>query len=368
MSIASLLLLVVAAPPLTQSPLSPDERAPLPAGARGGPVIPGLAEDAVPQGLAWVPVRSGDGGDGAPRYLISHDRPGTAASCVSVLNADDAGALRAVVTLAEPDGSPHRGHVGGLAAAGGSLFVASDGRVLRFPLAPFLADAPPESVRALAVRQDETNADVSAARTVEGGEELWVGEFAYRSLIPFTKDYPTVPSHHLVDRVGVKKRAWIVRSDPADPTGRVTGVLSVRTRVQGVCFLPTADGTPGEVALSVSYGRTNDSTLAFYRDPTAGPPHRTVSVKGRDVPLWFLDAENHARSVAFPPMSEGIARTGGPTPRLAVLTESGARKFRSGVRDPLDRLALLPIPERGEPGDGEPGDAEPLFPSGSVND
>ncbi|QDT15884.1 hypothetical protein [Alienimonas californiensis] len=339
--VVALLLALVGTPPFTQGLPRPVDGLNLPAGYVAGPVVPGLREDAVPQGLAWVA-----GADGAgERFLVSHDRPGEAASCVSVLDGAN-GSLIAVVDLEEPDGRPHRGHVGGLAATADDLFVASDGRVLRFPLAPFLADAPPPRLRATAVRRDETQADYAAARPGLAGDELWVGEFALRRTNPFAREYRTAASHRLTDRAGQAKHAWVVRSDPADPTGRVTGLLSVRQRVQGLAFLPGADGGPGEVALSVSYGRANRSELAFHRDPTGGPPHRTVTVAGRDVPLWFLDAQSYRRTVDFPPMSEGVAFVPGSTdrpPRLAVLAESGAEKYRLGGAGPLDLIVLLPI-------------------------
>ncbi|NNJ27082.1 hypothetical protein [Alienimonas chondri] len=352
MPFAALLLVAVVGPPLTQAPARSFEGLKLPPGTLAGPVIPGLREGAVPQGLAWTPAT-----DDAPAcFLISHDRADAAASCVSVVEAKS-GTLRAVVALAEPDGTPHAGHVGGLAAIGDDLFLASDGRVLRYPLAPFLSDTPPPTLAAAAEREDETQADCCTARIGAEGSELWVGEFARYAL--FSKDYPTDSTHHVTDRAGVSKYAWICRSDPGDPTGRVTGILSVRQRVQGLCFLPptsadrngdringNASGEPGEIVLSLSYGRTNDSSLVVYRDPTGDPPHRTATLDGRDVPLWFLDERNFVRETTFPPMSEGIAfvpAAPGAPPRLAVLSESGAKKYQSGGRGPLDVIALLPI-------------------------
>ena len=340
--LAALLFAAVAAPPLTQAPPRSFADLGLPAGAVAGPVIPGLHQDAVPQGLAYLPKD----GERPGLFLISQYRANGAASRVSILAAET-GDLRAAVDLAEPDGSPHTGHVGGLAVAGNALCVASDGRALRFPLAAFLSDGPPAVVRATAAVTHETRASFCAARDGDDGDELWVGEFARYRLDPLAKDFPTDPAHRSTNRAGAKKYAWVCRSDPADPTGTVTGVLSVRQRVQGLAFLPGSGDAGGEVVLSVSYGRANRSKLAFYRDPTGGPPHDTVTVAGRAVPLWFLDAENHVRTVDFPPMSEGVAFVPGSSPRLAVLAESGAAKYRPGGLGPLDVVILLPV-ARGE--------------------
>ena len=278
-----------------------------------GPVVPGLRQGAIPQGLAWD--------SGSKRMLISHYRE-RGPACISIL---ESGKLVSAVTLNEKSGRTHEGHAGGLAVAGDSVFVASDGHVLQFDLNSFSKKQPPESVAPERVRKCETNADFCTATD----KLLLVGEFAYRD------KYPTRPSHHLKDRKGVRKYAWVCGYDLNDSSGPPTCVLSVRQKVQGM-------SVSGDlVFLSVSYGRRNRSLIVVYRNPIGQPAHRTVKLQGgRTVPLWLLDGENYLGEIAFPPMSEGIVMVSN---RLAVLSESGAEKYQSGGLGPLDVILSLDV-------------------------
>ena len=283
--------------------------------ASPGPIIPGLRQGAVPQGLTFAPERN--------RLLISHYFE-NAPSCISALDVST-GKMTSCVTLEGPDGQRHRGHVGGVAVRNDSLFVASDGQVIRFRLADFASGDPQATARAVSAHRCATNASFCAAAS----DLLLVGEFAYG------KVYPTDSSHHLKDRKGVRKYAWVCGYDSTAPPESPSFVLSVRQRVQGICV------SRDRVYLSVSYGRTNRSLIVVYQNPIGKAPHRTVTLSGgATVPLWFLDGVNYVDEIDFPPMSEGIVMVGD---RLAVLSESGAGKYLLGGKGPLDRVLLLNV-------------------------
>lgn len=199
-----------------------------------GPVIPGLGQNAIPQGIAYA--------NGQKRILISHYFE-NASACVSVLN-ESTGTMISSISLQEISGKLHTGHVGGIAVLNDSLFVASDGRILQYELAPFLSADPPATISATATRKCETAATFCTATK----KRLLVGEFAYG------QEYRTHFSHHLTDRKGVRKYAWVCGYDSKDPMGTPTCVLSVRQKVQGMY----ASGD--RVFLSISYGRRNRST------------------------------------------------------------------------------------------------------------
>lgn len=283
-----------------------------------GPVIPGLQAGAVPQGLAFSAKHD--------RLFISHyakDGP----SLISIIDSES-GKLTASVALKETAEKFHQGHVGGIALLGETLWVASDGKLWQYALAPFVAEEPPASVIPLASRECETRASFCTAT----GDRLFVGEYAYRWL------FPTDESHHTTDRKGVKKRTWVCGYAADDLSGQPTCVLPVRQKVQGMCF------AGDRVFLSVSYGRKNRSKIVEYRNPLGEAAHSQAKLSdGAKVPLWFLDGANFVREIDFPPMSEGITMIGN---RLAVLSESGAAKYQKGGRGPLDRVLLLEV--RGE--------------------
>lgn len=283
--------------------------------AAAGPVIPGLRQNAIPQGIAFAPSQKA--------ILISHYFE-NAPSCISVVNAST-GKMVSCVTLQDSSGQPHRGHVGGVATLGDSLFVASDERVFHYKLADFLARNSAPAVSATASHKCETKASFCTATP----SLLFVGEFAYG------KKYPTESSHHLKDRKGVRKYAWVCGYDGSDPLGTPTCVLSVRQRVQGMCV------SGDRVYLSISYGRANRSLIVVYRNPIGKEAHRMVALGNGDlVPLWFLDGNNYIGEIDFPPMSEGLVMIGN---QLAVLSESGANKYQFGGKGPVDRVLLLDV-------------------------
>ncbi len=303
------------APRVTQSPpRSVSKMRPPSVKSFPGPVIPGLRQKAVPQGLAYAVTED--------KILISHyfdDGP----SCVSILNGST-GKMFSCVTLKEPSGEFHRGHVGGIAISKEKLFVSSGGQVLQYKLGTFLSRRPPMSTTAIAMRKCET----TAAFCTSTEEFLFVGDYAYG------KDYPTHASHHLKDRKGVRKYAWVCGYDSANPLGAPKCVLSVRQKVQGMYV------SENRVYLSLSFGRKNRSTIVVYKNPIGEAAHKTVQIRGDSVPLWFLDGENYLGEIDFPPMSEGITMIKN---KLAVLSESGASKYKIGSKGPLDRIIYLDV-------------------------
>jgi hypothetical protein len=308
-------------PPFTQaSPRDYSKLKPPSVPFHQGPVIPGLRQGAVPQGITYV--------RGQDRILISHYLEG-APSRVSVVDNSN-GKITSSIVLKEGQAKFHYGHVGGIAAMGGSLWVASEGKILQYDLQQFLSKSPPPTAVPLAVRPAETRASFCTATD----DTLFVGEFAYGSR------YPTDPSHHLEDRKGIKKYAWVCGYSADDPLGKPKFVLSVTQRVQGMYV------TKNRVFLSLSYGRRNRSTIVIYRNPLGEPPHAKAALSdGATVPLWFLDGEDYLTEIDFPPMAEGITMIGG---RLAVLSESGAARYQPGGKGPLDFIMLLDVPEGGK--------------------
>ncbi len=291
-----------------------------------GPVIPGLAEGAIPQGIAYV--AAGDEDD-AGRIVISHymdDGP----SRLSVIDRKSGKLVGSVLlkeraVLKESADKFHQGHVGGVTVLGRSLFVSSDEQILQYPVAPLLGEELPQVLTPTSVRKCETRASFCTATD----DTLLVGEFAYGN------KYPTDKSHHVTDRRGIKKRAWVCGYAANNLAGRPKFVISVRQRVQGMCVTDEA------IYLSLSFGRRGRSTIVEYKNPLGGPAHAATKLTdGTEVPLWFLDGENYVREIDFPPMAEGIVMIGD---RLAVLSESGAKKYQFAGRGPLDRVLLLDV-------------------------
>ena len=280
-----------------------------------GPVIPGLRQGAVPQGLTFIPTIN--------RWVISNyfDK---SPSCLTLLDGET-GEMVTHFTLADATGKVLHGHVGGVTFLNESLFVASDGTIFQYRIEDISLHDRPQVLPSVGSKRCETKASFCTATT----DLLLVGEFAYG------KNYKTSSTHHLKDRKGVNKYAWVCGYAKHDLLGKPTCALSVRQRVQGM----SVDGN--RIFLSLSYGRKNRSTIVAYQNPIGEKPHKMVKTQaGEDIPLWFLDGENYIDEVDFPPMSEGIVMF---RDKLAVLSESGATKYQSGGKGPLDNVVFLNV-------------------------
>ena len=290
----------------------------LPADVTLGPVVAGLTQGAVPQGMAKLTA--------SDRVLTSHYADDGGPSLL-VLTDWQTGSATGTFQLVEPEGHPHKGHVGGIAADSASLWIASDAYLYRGELDQFTRKPAGGNFQLLQKFTTEATHEVAFCSVYD--DRVWAGEFALGD------KYPTDPSHHIKARDGSLRRGWISSYDPVKGFDHPEQVLSIPDRAQGMV------ATEDYIFLSISYGRRNRSTIEIHRNPLADPPHRIVQTsKGVDVPLWFLDGKNHVRSIDLPPMSQNIMLIEG---QLAVLSESGASRFRFFGKKPLDYIILLPL-------------------------
>ncbi len=193
--------------------------------------------------------------------------------------------------------------------------------------------------------------DSRASHITQYAGQLWVGEYAlYKG---GDSPYPTEEHHHVVDRLGLRKYAWIA-CYPLDATDRAVSAsshqsggetltpeaaLSTRQKVQGVAMRKVNGGTL--VALSVSYG-SSPSRLAFYLLPEDEATQVEVQVESdRSVPVRFLDGENYLKTLTLPAGAEEITWT---PHGLAVVFEAAAAPYRDVWGGYLeDRILVLDI-------------------------
>jgi hypothetical protein len=327
---------VFAVPPpklirLEQSPPRSRDGLDLPEGACVGPTIPGLLQDAIPQGLAFLePQRwfliSCDFDDNRPSVLVAID--------------EKSGAMVRCLTIINKDGSPHTGHVGGLALSGKAVWVGGKA-VYEAPLRGIVAAKPFDYLRVSKAFQAECRASYLAF--ADG--RLWVGEFVRHG----HEDYGGVKNHRLADRQGGVKHAWACayELDREDNIVGVKGrkapspsaVLATRECVQGMAFIGD------HIIVSASYGNA-PSSLEVYANPLrqeGAEPHTRRNVGGSEVPIWFLDDENKlGADIECPSRAEGVVAV---DDSLAVITESGAKKYVEKGCVPLDSVIIRPLPK-----------------------
>lgn len=298
-----------------------------------GPIIPGLFQAVVPQGLAYIPE--------ARLLLISNymfDGRTAAITCVSLGNDTVNGRLGKTIWIYNRDGSPHMGHMGGIAVSREWLWIASGSNFYRLPLSGILEA---EEGSKLLLSGPYTTEVACSAATASGGV-LYISEFRSRN-----GSYMTSKSHYFKTADGKINQALTAgfildgRLDGILPSRSQAGIahpdyfISIPDEVQGITFLEN------RIVLSQSYGRRNDSRLSVYASPLGGELDGSFLLKnGQEVPVWVLDDAKKIREITAPPMSEGICLVEG---FIAVLYESASDKYRDTARSPQSRIHFLPV-------------------------
>ena len=282
-----------------------------------GPVIPGLAEGLVPQGIAWLPEEDqllycGYRSDKGNSALIAADR--------------QTGEIRKIVHLLYKDGSDYSGHAGGVCATEDDIYISNAKHLYRISLEHFRSL--PEESRCAFDEEIPVPVNASFCNCAEG--VLWVGEFQY------TGDYPTDPSHAVRGRDGMQ-RAWICgyRMEGRTDFGSPDCILSVTERIQGMTV------RDGRIYLSQSYGRRADSVIMRYDGVLERAPDTSAVLDGREIPLWILDSGCRSGTLLCPPMTECLCTVG---EEVYVLFESAAQPYMDPKKpslNPIDRAFIL---------------------------
>ncbi|MFZ3580292.1 lamin tail domain-containing protein [Virgibacillus sp. DJP39] len=298
--------------------------------SKDGPVIPGLFQDLVPQGMTYYKQKD---------WLLTVNylddgRPGT----LTIVDATTEKLVKSVL-LYNTDGSPYTGHAGGITVSRDHVWIASEQFLFQLKVGDLVSAENNAELQFV----NQIPVPVEAAYTVYDEGILWVGEFYQSSA------YPTDPSHHQENRNGETQYAWMIGYDlernndmlssehwNGDPNKNTIPdyVLSTTGKVQGAIV------NKAGVTLSTSYGRANDSVLYRYEHPLKENPHDSVTIDGKEVPLWFLDGATSKpkESIEAIPMPEGIVEV---QKELYVVFESGANKYRYTTTYPMDRMLKI---------------------------
>lgn len=301
--------------------------------SKPGFIIPGLHEDLVPQGFAYLERKNW--------LFVSYycDRD----DCSSVIAVIDAktNILIKALRLNNVDKSPYTEHAGGVAVNDNYLWVSSSSTLYYMSMEKVICSDHNEEVSF----DGTIPIDVNGSFVKIKNNILWVGEFAHST------NYTTKESHHTKSRTSVKYKGWITgyELDPKtafipDHTPRTEDdipvpdyILSIPYRIQGMAIMDNY------IILSESYGRTADSHLLIFNNPLLNTVHQYVSFDDYEVPLWYLDDLNQRDTIVTPPMAESIVQYQNA---LYVLFESGANKYRDDGSFPLDRAQLLSLTDK----------------------
>ncbi|TBL78944.1 hypothetical protein [Paenibacillus thalictri] len=306
-------------------PQRPDKYVPFFTSGVPGPVISGLQQGAVPQGLAYYAEKQW--------LVVSAYRSDGKPGILSIIDAKSDKLLKTLI-LYQGDNTPYKGHAGGLAISDKYVWLGGESTVWGIPLDSVIKSAND----AKAVFQVKFRPDAKATFMSYSGGMLWAGDY-------YDVNDKFIDSHRKINRDNITSHAWAAgyKLDPQTGLPRIEAgrqndnivpdqILSLPDKIQGFAI------HNGQIALSQSAGRTNDSTLLTYKDERSGAPHQNVRYGDKEVPLWFLDSANQLNRVTMPPLSEGLAVV---KDNLAVVFESGAMQYRVSAKFVMDQIYYI---------------------------
>lgn len=296
-------------------------------------VIPGLKEGIVPQGMARNPKT---GYVYISAYFTTENTP----SVILVL--DETGTFVAEYHMYKADGKPFTGHMGGICATEEYLYFSGptvNGYYSVGELA--FADLPAKGSHNVTFTNTVT-LPIYASYLFYHDGMLWAGNFYLAGSYDLGKFFNTKTAAS-----GGSSYGGYAAMFPVDPeTKRLTVpegenyaiptlTLACPDKVQGFAY------RDGMVALSISYGRNNNSYLDFFaiRPESAS---KTYTADGKTYPLIVLDSTNRIKKVTAMGMTEGL--TLGENGEVLILFESGAQKYYNS-KNPTDCIWSFPFPE-----------------------
>lgn len=244
-----------------------------------------------------------------------------AASVISVVDAESSKKIK-TLTLKKSDGKDFTGHAGGIAEDGTYFYLADGKKFYRMPLSVLVETADGDSL----ILSEKIVTDVKCSYLNSDGTYIYAGEF-----YTFTTNgsYDTDSSHHvaisLFETSYSRCNAYRI-SDISDLFSENSADVAVPEMIFTTpnCVQGFARISDGGFALSVSYGRDNNSSLMFYEDVTADEADFTVEFGNVSVPAYHLCENTKVTELRQPPLLEGIDDMNG---KIAGIFESGAEKY-----------------------------------------
>ncbi len=284
-----------------------------------GITVPGLNQNFVPQGLDYW--------EEADLFLISgYFNPASSSSSVILAVRKSDGKYVGEWSLKNRNGSWHANHDGGIAVTETDVYLANSSTLFRISLSQIKQTG---SSGTLKIEQ-EIPVPVRASYCNYSGGYLWVGEFSINGNASYT-----ITGHEFGENY-----AWTVGYRLTGASGRLEStpsvVISTPERIQGFCMLDD-----GRLFMTKSYGRTNDSHYYITGEkPLTGAADGSVTISGKQVPLYEVRVGAKAFACKVVPMAEGCTCIGNTA---YVIFESAAYYYRAATptsvsKNPTDRI------------------------------
>lgn len=268
--------------------------------------IPGLDDGFVPQGMAYA--------DNSEGYLMTGymDDSAMKSRLYFVPDAEDKVAHYVTISGASNE-KLESGHLGGVATVGDSVWLATEGVVLRVSLETVLSTENGIDVPVI----DEFMVSNEASFAYASNDKLFVGEYYKEGKFDTDVEHKISTSDGYnyaitaMFTIDEREENGVVSTDPEL-------VISLPPQVQGFAY----DGS--QIILSTSYG-VADSQLHVYNVDLTAQTSNVFFSNGESIPMYILSSDNLEKSISAPAMSEGIDFVDG---RLSVLFESACNKYK----------------------------------------
>lgn len=274
-------------------------------------VLPGLTdgENLVPQGIAywaannWLLVSY---------YVDKYDSANAGAAVIAALDLNTNQTV-GVYKFTKADGSAFTAHMGGIAVGTYNLYYTDGNHGIGYiPLTELTAGTNPISIsvgESVSIAGINNGAETSYLSMSNG--LLWTGNFYNDKYKKIPGKYHSMMYGYEISGTDSASEFASLKAIAADPTYVMAAPDSV-DQIQGVAY------RNGQIILSRSFGRKNDSALTIYSCTL----DKSSTV---DNPTVLSDKIKEVKSL---PMSEGITLAG--TNMLYNLFESGAAYYREG--------------------------------------
>ena len=296
-------------------------------------LLPGLTEPIVPQGLARNP-------ETGYVYVTAYYSDSSKPSVILVM--DPNGKFVAEYFVYNANGTAYTGHMGGICVTENYLYFSGPSVNGNYTVAEFNLDDLSLSGSHNVTIGNTVAIPLSPSYLFYDDGILWAGNFYLEGSYDLGKLFNFKTGNADGTQYGgyaaafeVDKTTKRLTVDSEAGYARPFHVIATPDKVQGFAY------KDGKVALSISYGRNNNSTLGFY-NVNLNASKTTITADGITYPLTILDSTNRVKNVTTMCMTEGVTLTADG--KLLILYESAAQKYYNS-KNPTDYIWEYSFPD-----------------------
>ncbi|MGN1194173.1 MAG: hypothetical protein ACI4SB_01675 [Acutalibacteraceae bacterium] len=289
-------------------------------------VIPGLNEGFIPQGLFYDEAHDA--------FLISGYYENKVLPSKVILLDGEGNFIKSVSAVYETSGKNSFGHFGGVAAFEDNVYIATTTVTLVLSFSDILEA---ENNANVAIKKSlYTDVTCSYVNVCDG--VLYIGEYKDK-----TVDGTLKSPHKIISKSGeifyARCNAFIlekgseygIKSDMIDSDGNITPDFAFTSplKAQGMARL-----SDGRIVYTCSATNITNSNVYIFNDVTEREPDETLTINGKDVPLYYCKICDRQQKLKAPVLLEEI--TVHPDGNVYILCESAAMKYRHDNKNPID--------------------------------